>query len=160
MTLAQTILNAALPNHLLAVLKQTIADIGALDTKRRELVQQIADATAVFKVGDTIIGDKGRPMLIERIVGKEQHSWDDNKLPEIEVFYAGRFILKDGSLGKDVKDTQWDYVLGRKLRIARPNEITQPKAKPQKKTKLRAPGLDDGESPFHPIPGVHSAGEY
>lgn len=25
---------------------------------------------------------------------------------------------------------------------------------------LRAPGLDDGESPFHPIPGVSSAGEY
>ena len=27
-------------------------------------------------------------------------------------------------------------------------------------TALRAPGLDDGENPFHPIPGLSSAGEY
>lgn len=35
---------------------------------------------------------------------------------------------------------------------------SKPKAAAARKP--RAPGLDDGESPFHPIPGVSSAGEY
>jgi hypothetical protein len=39
---------------------------------------------------------------------------------------------------------------------AEPVQTKQPK----RASRMRAPGLDDGENPFHPIPGKTSAGEY
>lgn len=46
--------------------------------------------------------------------------------------------------------------------LAKPKAKAKPAAKKAARAprRLRAPGLDDGESPFHPIPGLSSAGEY
>jgi hypothetical protein len=160
MSLGKEIMQDALVEHLRLELQQTINDLEALTQKRREIVANIANTLAVFKVGDVIIGDKNKPMKITRVVGVEQMMFRADKPPTIEVIYQGYFVRKDGTLGVESKDTKYDYVLGANLRLAMPEEIPQPKQPKAKADKLRAPGLDDGESPFHPQPGISSAGEY
>lgn len=97
--------------RLLAKLRQVRSDISALKSAEVSIKDEIAAAMAVFKIGDVIVGDKLKPMKVERL----RYSEDFRGRPEIS--YVGRLILKSGKLGERLVDTQYTYQLGANLRL-------------------------------------------
>lgn len=73
--------------------------------------------------------------------------------------------FKDSVKQPDLKSAYsrvWSVMLGvqRTRPWSDPKPARKAAARAPAQRRLRAPGLDDGESPFFPIPGVSSAAEY